>query len=394
MSKTSGSSLTFERGGNLAFIVVALTAYLSLFSAVAPNLPPLPTIAALVILGVVYSLNGIYGFAWCERSGSPWALMAYFIIQIALGAAVGGLGRGAGGWLLMLPLAAQSVAALPRNGMLAVCALIVAAFSASIGLVGNWTTALQAAAQYLAAVAFVAIFMQVVLNEQRARAEVERLAAELSNANRQLREYAMQAEELATVRERNRLAREIHDSLGHYLTAVNIQIEAARAVLAQDAVRALDALSKAQTLTKEGLSEVRRSVAALRASPIENRSLAEAIEALAGECRAAGIPIELIIKGEPRPLSPQVELALYRAAQEGLTNVRKHARASRAEVRLDYTDAARVRLTVQDNGIGSDELEGGFGLMGVRERVQLLGGQMTIRSAVGRGLTLDIELPE
>ena len=100
---------------------------------------------------------------------------------------------------------------------------------------------------------FVVVFTQIAVREREARAEVERLAAELTEANRKLREYADQVEELATARERNRLAREIHDSLGHYLTVVNVQIEAARAVI-DDRDRALDVLRKAQLLTHEGLT--------------------------------------------------------------------------------------------------------------------------------------------
>ncbi len=246
---------------------------------------------------------------------------------------------------------------------------------------------------YLAGIVFVVVFTQVAVSERRTRAEVERLAAELGEANRKLREYAVQAEELATAKERNRVAREIHDSLGHYLTVINVQIEAARAVMQSDRERALDALSKAQTLTQEGLAEVRRSVAALRASPTESRPLPEVVATLVDECRASGILTESLVTGTPRPLPPQAELTLYRAAQEGLTNVRKHAHASRADLTLDYSDAARVRLVVQDNGVGGNGSSGGFGLLGLRERVQLLGGQVRTRTAAGQGFTLEVEVP-
>src|SRR5512140_1806651 len=96
------------------------------------------------------------------------------------------------------------------------------------------------------AVMFVAFFSRLTLAEQRAREEVERLAAELAEANRKLRNYAVQAEELATTKERNRLAREIHDTLGHYLTVINVQLSAAQAVMETDHQRAADALGKAQ----------------------------------------------------------------------------------------------------------------------------------------------------
>ena len=161
--------------------------------------------------------------------------------------------------------------------------------------------AIPATMSFGAGILFVVVFTQVAVSEQRLRTEAERLAQELGEANRQLREYATQVEELAVARERNRMAREIHDSLGHYLTAVNMQLEAARAVLASDPAKAQDALSKAQGLTREGLADVRRSVAALRVGPADDRPLAEALAALVRESEAAGVPAALDVRGSPRP---------------------------------------------------------------------------------------------
>ncbi|MBZ0290842.1 MAG: sensor histidine kinase, partial [Anaerolineae bacterium] len=216
---------------------------------------------------------------------------------------------------------------------------------------------------------------------------------QLDETNRKLTEYAAQAEELATLRERNRLAREIHDNLGHYLTAVNMQIEAAMAVLSTDQERTLQALVKAQTLTKEGLSEIRRSISALRANPIENRALHEALLLLVEEHRAAGNVVEFEVVGDIRPCSAALEMTFYRIAQEGLTNIRKHAKAARADLTLSYSHPRCVRLTLRDDGVGSSEPDGGFGLLGIRERVHLLGGTLNIQTSLGHGFTLQVELP-
>ncbi|MBL7199948.1 MAG: sensor histidine kinase [Anaerolineae bacterium] len=256
-----------------------------------------------------------------------------------------------------------------------------------------WMGMLQGALQYVLAFAFVILFTRVAVREREARAEVEHLAAELREANRQLREYVTQAEELATVTERNRLAREIHDGLGHYFTAINMQIQAGRAVLEYDLSLGIDALAKAQGLAQEGLAEVRRSVAALRSSPLDNRSLPEAVGDLVDEVRAAGIATSFDVRGEVRSLSPQVELALYRAAQEGMTNMCKHAQASNAEVVLDYSDASAVRLVVGDSGVGSADPTGGYGLIGVRERVHLLGGEVHVETVPGEGFVLKVKVP-
>lgn len=221
----------------------------------------------------------------------------------------------------------------------------------------------------------------------------ERAHELLDQTNHKLTEYATQVEELATVKERNRLAREIHDNLGHYLTAVNMQIEAALAVMESDRPRAKVSLTKAQTLTKEGLAEIRRSIAALRAAPTEDRPLHEAITLLVEENRAAGLDIHYQVEGSIRPCSAQVEMTLYRTAQEGLTNIRKHAQATHAELELNYRSDQRVSLKVQDNGEGKAVSKGGFGLVGIEERVKLLGGSVKVDAIQGQGFTLQVEIP-
>jgi signal transduction histidine kinase len=241
---------------------------------------------------------------------------------------------------------------------------------------------------------FVALITQIRLNEQRARENAERLTRDLERANRQLAEYASQAEELAATQERNRLAREIHDNLGHYLTIVNVQIEAARVTCESDPVRALDALNKAQDMARKGLNSVRESVAALRVSPVENRPLEEAIAELVNESQAAGITTEFHLVGDSHPVESKTALALYRAAQEGLTNVRKHAHhASRADVTLDFSQPTQIRLVVADDGVGASDTSGGFGLIGIRERVQLLDGEFKVETEVGKEFRLEVTIP-
>lgn len=247
---------------------------------------------------------------------------------------------------------------------------------------------------FIPAILFVVAFTEARLGEQHAREKAEELTVQLEKANRQLASYAVQAEEMATIQERNRLARETHDNLGHYLTVVNVQIEAARAVMAQEPERAQEALDKAQTLTKEGLASVRQSVAALRESPTDNRTLIDAIQSLVQEARSSGLVVEFEVLGERRVLDSQTKLTLYRVAQEGLTNVRKHAHASRVDVALDYSRPEMVCLSIQDNGVGKSAAIGdGFDLIGMQERVQMLGGRLTIESAMGKGVRLETAVP-
>ena len=378
--------------GDVAFVSVVAATYLALLiSAPGPFAPP--KLVALLAAGLAYAVLGTIGFARCQRAGSLPVSLAYFAVQIALAALVMLVSRAPGlAALLLMPLAAHA-AILPRGWMLIVCVCILAVVAALIGLVSGWQGVLPSVLGYLTGVVFVVGFTQVALREARARIEVERLAAELREANDKLRQYAVQAEELATIQERNRLAREIHDGLGHYLTAISMQLQAARAVWESDLLRAADALGKAQTLTREALTDVRRSVAALRATPTEDHPLPEALTPLVEESRAAGIETELTVSGAPRPLSPQTRLALYRAAQEGLTNVRKHAQASRVDLVLDYSEASTVRLIVRDDGVGAQKTNGGFGLIGLRERVQYLRGELRTQSIAAQGFALEVKVP-
>ncbi|MBV9209404.1 MAG: sensor histidine kinase [Acidobacteria bacterium] len=386
-----------DRRSNAAFIFIIVLAYLSAVSYLQRPLSLAEKIFLITASSVFISL-GIFGFAYCQRRDRIALTLAYLIVQMMLARSIIFVAANAGFILfIMLPLASQSVILLPRRWWIGFCCLLLLAMAVPAGLRFGLEVGLRAGIFDLAYIAFVVYFTQIAVGEQRARTEVERLAEELGKANLRLREYASQVEELATSAERNRVAREIHDSLGHYLTGINIQLEAARALFDKERERALDGVLKAQMLTQEGLAEVRRSVAALRGSPIESRTLADALAALAEECRTAGIETVFKVDGEPRELPPQNELTLYRAAQEGLTNVRRHARAAHARLALDYRDEKIVRLSIQDDGVGGVEgagvEESGFGLLGVRERAQLLGGEVRIRTAAGQGFTLELEFP-
>jgi signal transduction histidine kinase len=241
---------------------------------------------------------------------------------------------------------------------------------------------------------FTVVCMNLVVSTLKGRKEMERMAAELAAANRHLGAYAAQAEELAAARERNRLAREIHDSVGHYLTVVRVQLEAALAMHYRGSGLALDAVQKAQSLAGEGLREIRSSIAALRAAPLESRTLCEALLALVAECESAGLTVNIDVQGTERELTAGAGLTLYRAAQEGLTNVRKHAAGAGARLLIDFRPPETVRLTVSDDGPGAASTDRGFGLLGLRERAALLGGTFSTQTSPGGGFSLTLELPE
>jgi signal transduction histidine kinase len=379
----------FFSSANIAFVIVVCASYASATTAIIYSRRPVTAweAAVLVGLGAAYLVVGTHGFAICRRSGSLLAGISYFVVQLLLAATLILL-RGSTGELalILLPLAGQSALLLPLPGMVPVCFLIYVTLVMPFLSRGRWVDAIALALIYGTGIVFVVVFTRVAASEREARTA-------LAEANQLLRDHAAQVEELATTKERNRLAREIHDSLGHYLTVVNVQIGAAQAILEQDRPRALDHLSNAQALTQEGLAEVRHSVAALRASPTESRPLPEALARLAEQWNAAGLHTRFAVAGTARSLTPQVHLTLYRAAQEALTNVGKHAHATSVDLHLDYRNEDSVHLSVRDDGVGSDNSGGGFGLLGVRERVQQLSGAVRVRTDSGKGFALEVELP-
>jgi len=389
MNSRPRDNLSLFSSGNIAFVLVVCASYASATAALIYSHRSIAPweILLLILVAAIYLVLGTYGFALFRRSQSRLTRFSYFVVQLMLAATLILL-RGSAGELslILLPLAGQSALLLSTRIMIPVCGLIYVTLVMPLLLKSRWVDAIAIAIVYGVGIVFVVVFTRVAASERVARTE-------LAEANRQLREHAAQVEELATTKERNRLAREIHDSLGHYLTVVNVQIGAAQAVFTQDQSRALNHLSKAQSLTQEGLAEVRRSVAALRSLPIDGRPLPIALHKLIEQWNSAATNATFEVVGDVRALTPQADLTIYRAAQEALTNAGKHAHASHLSVTLDYSDSEIVRLRVEDNGVGSTDSQGGFGLLGVRERVQQLGGEVCVRTEVGRGFSLEVTLP-
>ncbi len=203
---------------------------------------------------------------------------------------------------------------------------------------------------------------------------------------------------IGALEERNRLAREIHDTLAQGLTATALQLESAEALLEAGSSEgeAREHLRRALSLTRSNLEEARRSVLDLRAAPLEGRPLHEALRALVERWEAeTGVNARFLAVNRTRPLPPAVEAALYRVCGEALTNVARHAGAGGATVRLVATPEA-VSLAVEDDGRGFDpsRVDGDRqGLVGMRERVEMLGGGLEVQSRRGAGARVEATVP-
>lgn len=385
------------RGADIAFLLVVLAAFFAMFSSL-----PHVTVSQLItvnLLGIAYLTMGIYGYTYFLESDALIMRGAYFGIQLLLGGLILYIGSGENSnlslnSLLLLPLAVQSVVMLPRIWMLSVNAAILGLYVTTLLKHSDgFDTIINSIPLFFVGQIFIVFFTQMAVNEEYSRNEINRLVVELEEANHHLREYALQIEELAITQERNRMAREIHDGLGHYLTSIYMQVQAARAVMAKDALKADDALFKAQNLAQDALKDVRHSVSTLRSPILENIPLSAAIQRLLDHTEFGNMKVSFEVIAEECVLKPQTNWTLYRAVQEGINNANKYSRATRLNVKLDFTDDETIQLAIDDNGVGSDEPGDGFGLIGLQERVKLLQGTCEIHSNPNDGFHIQLGVP-
>lgn len=205
------------------------------------------------------------------------------------------------------------------------------------------------------------------------------------------------AAQVGMVEERNRLAREIHDTLAQQITGVTLRLESTEALLEAGAERqhVRDALQQALALSRASLEEARRSVLDLRAPALHGHTLAQALQSLVSESAGEGTVTAFTATGSARPLPARIENGIYRIAQEALMNIGRHAHARHVSVRL-HIDAEEARFEVRDDGRGFDPEQasvGRFGLIGMRERAKLLGGQFCLETRPGHGTHILVTTP-
>ncbi len=393
MSRNSTSNFNLRTGTDLAFALVVFISFFTAFSTSSISSPFLITV--IICLGIAYISNGIYGFSYVRKSKTLTIKLVYFLLQLIIGGLIIYYGKGAGfTTLILLPVVAHTAMILDQDwsiivniGVLLTHALSVWAFSQSLAQI--WETL----PIFFAGQVFILIFTQMAVTELKAREELEKLASDLSEANRHLSEYAEQVHILAVTQERNRFAREIHDGLGHYLTTINMQISASAAVARKDPQKAIYMLENAQKLISEALVDVRDSVYALRKDAADIEDLPSRIQKIAESASSVEREVSFSLVGVVRPVSPQVDLTIYRAAQEGVNNAQKHSKATKIKIVLDYSKENLIELEIKDNGVGAEKMQNGFGLLGLQERVRLLNGNAEITNNPGQGFTIRISIP-
>ena len=247
------------------------------------------------------------------------------------------------------------------------------------------------------------VIVQLVSIQREQREALENAYEQQARANLRLQRYAMALEELTISRERNRLARELHDTLAHSLSAVTVQLEAVRSLWEFDPMAAQDMLDKADETARRGLTEARRALQDLRASPLQDLGLSLALRELA-QTAAERAGASLTFQLPPRNLDdipPDIQHGVYRIAQETLENIVRHSEAQSILFRLLQT-RENISLIISDDGRGIDSavLQGarantpdGFGLRGMKERATLIGGNLEIAEQEGQGTQVHLQVP-
>ena len=221
------------------------------------------------------------------------------------------------------------------------------------------------------------IFLVVTLRYQMDKTErIMRLNEELTVANIKLEEYSRKSAEMAQMQERNRLAREIHDTIGHALTGIVTGLEACFVLLDTRPDLAAKQMKAIQNVARKGMKDVRSSVRALRPDALEQLSLQEAIESMVDEmCRSTGIMFEYTCQDALSDLAPDEEDVVYRVLQESITNSVRHGKPSRITISIERKNQL-LEIRIEDNGRGCTDLHRGFGLTHMQERLDMLGGNL------------------
>ncbi|MBW6473263.1 MAG: sensor histidine kinase [Anaerolineaceae bacterium] len=390
---SSKQEFQLKGSADLAFAVVVLASYFAMFSTLRET--NLVQLLIMVVLGIAYIGIGIYGYNFATKQKNPTWILIYFLIQIPIGSIIVYLGNGSGfSAILLLPLAGHAVVLAPGYWLYLINLLIVLGYVWAVRqYTGNLNEVWSSLPTILAGLIYIMVFTQMAIDEERSKREVERLVLELEDVNEKLRSYANEVEQLTVIKERNRIAREIHDGLGHYLTTIHMQLQAAQAVINENPDKAMDSIEKARSQSQIALIDVRRSVSTLRYDQSEKETIKDSLDRAMRPCDWIGIRSHLEINGEEKYLDETIKSTIFRIVQETVNNTCKYSKAENYYCEINYSDPKNLSLLIYDDGIGMNEFRTGYGLQGLRERIELLDGSLNFQTSPQKGFRIEIELP-
>lgn len=326
----------------------------------------------------------------------PKRKVAYILVQGLLAFLIADMSRNTGMvFALYMALIGETIGFLGINRWSALSTLYFVILSLlNFTLFTNLENAVTWIATIVPIIIFIGMYVTMYVRQAEAREKAQALAAELETANKQLTEYAARVEDLTIANERQRMARELHDTLSQGLAGLILQLEAADAHLAhQRSDKAQSIIGNAMEQARLTLANARRVIDDLRQPSLDDLDSALRLE-LDRFTNATGIPVRFHSVQTP-PLPDSTKETLVRAVAESLTNIARHARAQNVEVNLRMNDKS-LSLTIQDDGVGFDASaipSGHYGILGIQERVRLVNGNFEIQSENGKGAMLKVEIP-
>lgn len=396
LSRDSATSTTHPQYRQIAVIIYSCVLFVGIFDFVAgrPPTSSLPIGASMRLFIFCAAILAMCALEWVQQSRQTrsWISPALHLVLVTLlsGIPLPLSNANYGQLLLLIPILFAELTFDRWVSYLTIFVVFGFRFMrAAFGESPNFISVVDMQALLIFSVLIILIWLmaRLIKSEWSNRLDLQTLHSELKESSAQLAQ-------MAVINERNRLARDIHDSVGHHLAAVSIQLEMASKLHEGDPDTSLGAIHQAQAATQDALKDVRKSVGALRQSD-ETFELVPAVELLISRVSTDQCPINYRLDGDAAMCTEPMRLVFFRAIQEGLTNVHKHADASRINLWLQFLPQ-QARLRIIDDGVGFNPQHetNGTGLKGIRERVEAFGGTLNIESRLNEGTFLDIILPQ
>jgi two-component system, NarL family, sensor histidine kinase YdfH len=398
LSLTAANDLSVTEVPFFVFLTLILGGFsiFAIFTSPALNQNPL-TLALFCVLMLAH----IAGYWVSPRfAASTRSIVIYLLVQYLAAFVIGLIARSnsltIGDFMALVGITAGLLKLSPWG--IAGIATVLALSLVSFGIQEGWASALQWSIYSIPSAVFTILYVILYMRQVEARGQAQELAKELEAANRHLAAYAAQVEDLTLANERQRMARELHDTLSQGLAGVILKLEAADAHLQNSRPeRARAILEGTMTQARATLSDARRAIDDLRLGSAQSASLRDALRAEVSRfSEATALPCELEIDLE-KEIPSSLREPVVRTVSEALTNVARHARASHVQVCLT-SQGGSLEVCVQDDGTGFDPQSaagqsGHYGLLGMRERARLAGGSLEIKSQPGAGARVCLSLP-
>lgn len=385
-----------ERDPNL-FVWFMTVVIVGFYAVTLYNQPAVRQVGVLLLFTGLTFLHIVLHWQLGKITTNPTRLFWYTVIQGIIALTISVFAQNPGMlFALFMGLLGEAIGlfGLTRRGWLA-GGYYLALLNGTLLSLWGWAESRSLILTIIPAALFVVIYVTLYMRQTEAREQAQSLSVELKSANQQLGQYAVQVEELTLAAERQRMARELHDTLSQGVAGLVLQLEAIKAHLeAGHAERAATIVDQSLGHARSTLASSRAAIDDLRAIPL---SLPEALRARVDRfTEATGIPCDLSLTLRNATVPPDTSSHLLDIFSEALANITRHARASQVWIRLE-AQQQRIELEIQDDGRGFDVEKtmgtGHYGLLGMRERARLMGGRLALESGSGQGTCVRLVLP-